>query len=92
VGRRPQGPRDLQGRQEPATRRPSQDQNADWFAREKAAFELARLAPGDKGAALELAKAFKVRNPDARVSMALLVPACSRARSAPNAPPPSTTS
>jgi len=50
-----------------------QDQNADWFAREKAAFELARLAPGDKATALELAKAFKVRNPDARVSMALLV-------------------
>ena len=51
-----------------------QDQNADWFAREKAAFELARLAPGDKATALELSKAFKVRNPDARVSMALLVP------------------
>jgi HEAT repeat protein len=51
-----------------------QDQNADWFAREKAAYELARLAPGDKSVALELAKAFKVRNPDARVSMALLVP------------------
>ncbi|MBK7827335.1 HEAT repeat domain-containing protein [Nannocystis sp.] len=50
-----------------------QDQNADWFAREKAAFELARLSPGDKATALELAKAFKVRNPDARVSMALLV-------------------
>lgn len=50
-----------------------QDQNADWFAREKAAFELARLAPGDKATALELAKAFKVRNPDARVSMALLI-------------------
>lgn len=50
------------------------DQNADWFAREKAAFEVARLAPGDKGAALDIAKAFKVRNPDARVSMALLVP------------------
>ena len=51
-----------------------QDQNADWFAREKAAYEVARLSPGDKGVALELAKAFKVRNPDARVSMALLVP------------------
>jgi HEAT repeat protein len=50
------------------------DLNADWFAREKAAFEVARLAPGDKGAALDIAKAFKVRNPDARVSMALLVP------------------
>lgn len=50
------------------------DQNADWFAREKAAYEVARLSPGDKAAALEIAKAFKVRNPDARVSMALLVP------------------
>jgi len=50
------------------------DQNADWFAREKAAFEVTRLAPGDKAAALDIAKAFKVRNPDARVSMALLVP------------------
>lgn len=51
-----------------------QDQNADWFAREKAAYEVARLSPGDKAAALELSKAFKVRNPDARVTMALLVP------------------
>jgi HEAT repeat protein len=51
-----------------------QDQNADWFAREKAAYEVARLSPGDKAAALEIAKAFKVRNPDARVTMALLVP------------------
>ena len=51
-----------------------QDQNADWFAREKAAYEVARLSPGDKAVALELSKAFKVRNPDARVTMALLVP------------------
>lgn len=51
-----------------------QDQNADWFAREKAAVEVARLSPGDKTIALELSKAFKVRNPDARVTMALLVP------------------
>jgi len=51
-----------------------QDQNADWFAREKAAVELARLSPGDKTVALELSKAFKVRNPDARVTMALLIP------------------
>ncbi len=50
-----------------------QDANADWFAREKAAFEIARLSPGDKAAAVEISKAFKVRNPDARVSMALLV-------------------
>lgn len=50
------------------------DQNADWFAREKAAYEVARLAPGDKSAALDIAKAFKVRNPDGRVTMAWLVP------------------
>jgi HEAT repeat protein len=49
-----------------------QNASADWFAREKAAFEIARLAPGDEAAALEVAKAFKVRNPDARVSMAVL--------------------
>lgn len=50
------------------------DQNAEWFAREKAAYELVRLAKGDKAVALEMAKAFKVRNADARVTMALLVP------------------
>jgi len=49
-----------------------QNASADWFAREKAAFEIARLAPGDEAAALEVAKAFKVRNPDARVTMAVL--------------------
>ena len=51
-----------------------QDQNADWFAREKAAYEVARLSPGDKTVALELSKAFKVRNPDAPGTMAPLVP------------------
>jgi HEAT repeat protein len=51
-----------------------QDLNADWFAREKAAVEVARLSPGDKSVALELSRAFKVRNPDARATMALLVP------------------
>ncbi|MEZ4448463.1 MAG: HEAT repeat domain-containing protein [Nannocystaceae bacterium] len=50
------------------------DQNAEWFAREKAAYELVRIAKGDKAVALEMSKAFKVRNADARVSMALLVP------------------
>lgn len=50
------------------------DQNADWFAREKAAYELARLAKGDVDVAVEVSKAFKVRNPDARVTMALMVP------------------
>jgi hypothetical protein len=49
-----------------------QNAAADWFAREKAAFELARLAPGDEPTAIEIAKAFKVRNPDARVTMAVL--------------------
>lgn len=49
------------------------DQNADWFEREKAAVEVARRSPGDEKAALEIAKAFKVRSPDARVTMALYV-------------------
>ncbi len=48
------------------------DSSADWFAREKAAVELARLAKGDKAVAVEISKAFKVRSPDARVTMALL--------------------
>lgn len=48
------------------------DTSADWFAREKAAFELARMSKGDAGVAAEISKAFKVRNPDARVSMAWL--------------------
>jgi len=51
-----------------------QDANAPWFAREKAAFEVARLAAGDVEAAQEIAKAFKTRSPDARVSMAWLTP------------------
>lgn len=50
------------------------DQNAEWFAREKAAYELVRLAKGDEAIALEMSKAFKVRNPDARVTMALMIP------------------
>lgn len=49
-----------------------QDANADWFAREKAAFEVARMSPGDVEAAAEIANAFKTRSPDARVSMAWL--------------------
>ncbi|HET6584580.1 MAG TPA: HEAT repeat domain-containing protein [Nannocystaceae bacterium] len=48
------------------------DSNADWFAREKAAYEVARLGDGDPKLALEIAKAYKVRNPDARVTMAWL--------------------
>lgn len=49
-----------------------QDVNADWFAREKAAFEVARLKKGDVKSAETIAKSFKVRNPDARISMAWL--------------------
>jgi hypothetical protein len=49
-----------------------QDATADWFAREKAAYELARLGDGDPKVALEIAKAYKVRNPDARLTMAWL--------------------
>jgi hypothetical protein len=48
------------------------DINADWIAREKAAYEVARQSPGDVKMAEEIAKAFKVRSPDARISMALL--------------------
>ena len=48
------------------------DVDADWFAREKAAFEVARLKKGDVAAAEAISKAFKVRNPDARISMAWL--------------------
>lgn len=48
------------------------DTSADWFAREKAAYEVARFAPGDVEAATAIAQAFKTRNPDARVSMAWL--------------------
>ena len=45
------------------------DAGQDWIVREKAAFELMRMAPGDKAVAVEIAKAYKVRNPDARVTM-----------------------
>lgn len=48
------------------------DVNADWFPREKAAFEVAKRSEGDVKMAEEVAKAFKVRSPDARVSMAWL--------------------
>lgn len=48
------------------------DSNADWFAREKAAYEVAKLGDGDPKLAVEIAKAYKVRNPDARVTMAWL--------------------
>ena len=48
------------------------DSNADWFAREVAAVNVARMSEGDIKAAQALAKAYKVRNPDARVTMAWL--------------------
>jgi len=50
------------------------DVNADWFPREKAAVEVARLGKGNKDDAIAVSKAFKVRNPVARVTVALLVP------------------
>jgi HEAT repeat protein len=46
------------------------DTTADWFPREVAASALVRLAKGDAAVAEEVAKAFKVRSPDARVTMA----------------------
>jgi len=46
------------------------DASQDWIVREKSAIELMRLAPGDTAVAAEIAKAYKVRNPDARVTMA----------------------
>lgn len=48
------------------------DTNADWFAREVAAINAARLGMGDIKVAESIAKAYKVRNPDARVTMAWL--------------------
>lgn len=48
------------------------DSSADWFAREKSAYEVAKLAEGDPKMAAEIAKAYKVRDPDARVTMAWL--------------------
>lgn len=48
------------------------DTNANWVARENAAVELVRLAPGDVAAAEAIAQAYKVREVDARVTMALM--------------------
>lgn len=45
------------------------DASQDWIVREKSAIELMRLAPGDTAVAAEISKAYKVRNPDARVTM-----------------------
>lgn len=46
------------------------DANADWFAREVAAVNAGRMAKGDLKVAESIAKAYKVRHPDARVTMA----------------------
>lgn len=48
------------------------DSNANWFAREKAAVELSRIAAGDEAVAKEIAQAYKVREADARVTIALM--------------------
>lgn len=48
------------------------DTNANWVARENAAVELVRIAPGDAEAAEAIAQAYKVREVDARVTMALM--------------------
>ncbi|MEX1368811.1 MAG: hypothetical protein AB1Z98_37130, partial [Nannocystaceae bacterium] len=48
------------------------DTNANWFSREVAAMNAARLGMGDIAVAESIAKAYKVRNPDARVTMAWL--------------------
>lgn len=48
------------------------DTNGNWFSREKAAFELARISEGDVAVAEAIAQAYKVREVVARVSMALL--------------------
>lgn len=45
------------------------DSSADWIVREKSAIEVMRMAPGDVAAATAISKAYKVRNPDARVTM-----------------------
>lgn len=49
------------------------DINGNWVARENAATQLARLAPGDAAVAEAIAQAYKVREVDARVTMALMV-------------------
>ncbi len=48
------------------------DTSEEWISREVAATQLSRLGRGDVGVALNISKAFKVRSPDARVTMALL--------------------
>lgn len=49
------------------------DSTRDWFEREVAAFNYARMSePGDLAAAANLAKAFKTRDPEARINIAWL--------------------
>lgn len=48
------------------------DDSANWFAREVAAFELARLEPHGVALATKIAAAYGVKNPDARLSIAWL--------------------
>ncbi|MFV8749357.1 HEAT repeat domain-containing protein [Nannocystaceae bacterium ST9] len=49
------------------------DSTRDWFEREVAAFNYARMSePGDIAAAANLAKAFKTRDPEARINIAWL--------------------
>ncbi|MEM7159141.1 MAG: hypothetical protein AAF799_40260 [Myxococcota bacterium] len=48
------------------------DPEQPWFAREVAAMNAARLAPGDADVALQIARAYAVEDPDARVTMAWL--------------------
>jgi hypothetical protein len=48
------------------------DTSQEWISREVAAVQLSRASMGDVGVAQEISKAFKVRSPDARVTMALL--------------------
>lgn len=49
------------------------DSTRDWFEREVAAFNYARMSePGDVAAAANIAKAFKTRDPEARINIAWL--------------------
>jgi HEAT repeat protein len=49
------------------------DATKHWFAREVAAFNFARMSePGDLDAAVKLARAFKTRDPEARINIAWL--------------------
>jgi HEAT repeat protein len=61
------------------------DATRAWFEREVAAFNFARLAtPGDIVAAAKLARAFKTRDPDARVHIAWLTAKVAAGRPCPD--------